>query len=133
MAEDDSNWSDILGWGEEERQELRYAGYSFYREGRYEQAHTFFSALVVLDSKSLYDQQTLGAIHLQLGNNEKALDFLNEALKIDPTDETTLLNKTKALLMIGKKNDALAIANRLQRSADPYLSNDAQALLLAYS
>lgn len=133
MAETELDWGDILGWGEEQKQDLRYAGFSFYREGRYEQAHTFFAALEVLDPKNLYDKQTLGAINLQLGNNEKALDLLNEALKMDPTDEQTLLNKTKALLMLGKKSDAFAIAKRLQKSADPILSNDAMALLLAYS
>lgn len=127
------NWAEILGWGEEQCQDLRFAGFSLYRDGRYEQAYTYFAALVELAPDSHYDHQTLGAIQLQLGNNEKAIEILDIALKMDPTDEITLLNKTKALLMIGKKNDALAIACRLQNSADPYLANDAQALMLAYS
>ncbi len=127
------NWAEHLGWGEEQFQDLRFAGFSLYRDGRYEQAYTYFAALVELAPDSHYDHQTLGAIQLQLGNNEKALDILDKALEMVPTDEVTLLNKTKALLMVGKKAEALAIAKKLQSSADPYLANDAQALTMAYS
>ena len=126
-------WAEILGWGEEQFRDLRCAGFSLYRDGRYEQAYTYFAALVELAPESHYDHQTLGAVQLQLGNNEKALEVLDKALAMVPQDEVSLLNKTKALLMLGKKKDALSIAAKLQNSSNPYLANDAQALIMAYS
>ncbi|NGX60647.1 MAG: hypothetical protein K940chlam9_00113 [Chlamydiae bacterium] len=127
------NWKEILGWGDEQLAELRLAGFSFLRQGHYEKALLFFEGLVVLDPKSAYDIQTLGALYLQMGKGLKALSALNQALTLDPKHEPTLLNKSKALLQLHRKQEALALANVLKMSKDPTIMDDAIALMLAYS
>lgn len=125
-------WRDSLGWTEEQLEELRYAGYSYIRQGKYDIALPFFEALNVLDPDSAYDSQTLGAIYLQIGKADKALIYFDKALKIETDHAPTLLNMCKALLMLGKKDEALRLAQILTREQDQYIRNVARALLLAY-
>lgn len=127
------NWSDILGWQEEHLEEIRFSGFSFLREGKYDKARLFFETLLILDSNSTFDRQMLGAVYLQMGENDKALYQLDKALALDPSHEPTLMNKAKALLMLGKKQEALDILKILKNSSDFQLSNDAQALSIAHS
>jgi tetratricopeptide (TPR) repeat protein len=127
------NWLEILGWNQEELEDLRFVGYSYIKQGHYDIAISFFEALVILSPNNPYDLQTLGAIYLQKGNNLKALNFLELALKLDPTHAPTLLNRTKALFALGYKRQALMQAHHLTTHEDPLVANQASALLLAYS
>jgi len=127
------NWLEVLGWGTEHLQGLRFAGFSLLRQGHYEPAILYFKALAILEKSNAYDQQTLGALYLQIGKNEEALEQLDRALLLDPGHEPSLLNKTKALLMMGRKPEAFMLAKKLQISSHPTIANDASALVLAYS
>jgi len=127
------NWRDILGWTNDQLEELRFSGFSFLREGHYQKALIFFEALIILDPVNAYDAQTLGALYLQMGENAKALSTLNHALELDPTHEPTLLNKAKALLGAHQNREALDIVARLEKSGDPAIAGDAAALRTAYA
>jgi tetratricopeptide (TPR) repeat protein len=127
------NWRESLGWSDEILEEMRSAGYAYIRQGKYDIALPFFEALSVLDPESSYDTQTLGAIYLQMNNPAKALKCFDKALKIDGDHAPTLLNLTKALFMLGKKEEGLKLANILKNEANQSISNMAKALILAYS
>jgi tetratricopeptide (TPR) repeat protein len=127
------DWLNRLGWNEEQIEDLRQTGYAYIRQGKYDIALPFFEALCVLSQNYAYDAQTLGALYLQMGNPAKALKYLDRALKIDADHGPTLLNLTKALFMLGKKDEGLKLANILKNEPDPYISNTAKALILAYS
>ncbi len=128
----DVNWLEILGWGNEEIGDLRYVAYSYIRQGIYDVALTFFDALNVLSPPSAYDLQTIGALHLQLGNGLKALDFLDRALKMEPGHVLTQLNRAKALFMLGYKRQGLLQSLELEKSPDREVAVQASALVLAY-
>lgn len=125
-------WKEVLGWQNEELDDLRYIAYSYIKQGIYDVALTVFDALIVLAPPTSYDLQTLGALHLQIGNGLKALDYLDRALKADPTHPPTQLNRAKALLMLGYKRQGLIQAVELEKSDDPELAAAAAALILAY-
>ena len=127
------NWRKSLGWTEEQLEDLRYTGYAYIRQGKYEIALSFFEALTVLDQDSAYDAQTLGALYLQLGNPQKALKCFDKALKLEADHAPTLLNLCKAFFMLGKKEEGLKLANILKNEPDPVIANSAKALILAYS
>jgi|SRR5579862_85970 len=129
----DVDWISILGWGEEELEDLRLVGYSYIRQGKYDIATTFFEALVVLIPSSIYDVQTLGALYLQRGNNLMALNYIEKAIKLDPTHAPTLLNRTKVLFALGYKKQALAQAHLLEKNPETLIASQAQALILAYT
>lgn len=125
-------WQEILGWGEGEINDLRYVAYTYIKQGVYEIALTFFDALAVLTPPIPYDLQTIGALHLQLGNGLKALDFLDRALKMEPGHLLTQLNRAKALFMLGYKRQALVQVLELEKCPDKEIATQASALVLAY-
>ena len=126
------NWLEILGWGPEELDDLRYTAYSYIKQGIYDVALTFFNALTILSPPLSYDLQTIGALHLQLGNGLKALDFLDRALNMGPGHLPPQLNRAKALFTLGYKRQGLAQALELEKCPDPEISAQASALVLAY-
>jgi tetratricopeptide (TPR) repeat protein len=124
---------EILGWGEEQINDLRYVGYQYLKQGKYDIAIKFFEALTVLDPENLYDLQTLGALYLEIGKNVEALNYLDRSLKIKPNHFPSLLNRTKALFGLGYKKQGLALAQTLKTCPDKNISSQAEALILAYS
>jgi len=126
------NWMEKLGWGEKDVQDLRFVGYSYIKQGHYDTALKFYEALVVLDPSSVYDKQTLGAIYLELGKYREALKQIDEALTLEPTHEETLLNRAKALFLLGYNSQGRTLATRLMNATKERIKNNAEALLMAY-
>jgi len=126
------DWKEVLGWKKGEVDDLRLVAYSYIKQGIYDVALTFFDAISVLEPPSAYDLQTLGALHLQLGNGLKALDYLDRALKANPLHPQTQLNRAKALFMLGYKRQGLMQAMELEKSENPEISTAASALILSY-
>lgn len=126
------NWTEVLGWGAEEIGDLRYVAYTYIRQGIYDVALTFFDALAILTDPIAYDLQTVGALHLQLGNGLKALDYLDRALKMEPGHLPSLLNRAKALFMLGYKRQAFLQVAELEKCSDPQIASQAAALVLLH-
>ncbi|MDB6081046.1 MAG: hypothetical protein JWO53_318 [Chlamydiia bacterium] len=127
------NWFEKLGWTEEHLEEIRNAGYSYIRQGKYEMALPFFDALSVLNPEDSYDIQTLGAIYVQLNQPKKAIKYLDRALQLEGDHSATLLNLAKAFFMSSKVAEGLKLAAVLQKDPNPFISSTASALILAYS
>lgn len=126
------DWLKILGWDENEIADLRSAGYSFIQQGVYPTALKYFEALSILSPNNSYDLETLGALHLQLGNGLQALDYIDKALKMESMNLQTRLNRAKALFMLGYRRQGLLQAMDLQKSQDPKIASQATALVMAY-
>ncbi|MCE5295322.1 MAG: type III secretion chaperone [Chlamydiales bacterium] len=127
------NWLKKLGWQEEQLDEIRNAGYSYIRQGKYNIAIPFFEALVILNPDNSYDAQALGALFVQVNEPTKAIKYLDRALQLEADHSPTLLNLTKAFFMSGKKEDGIRLARVLQNDPNPYIAGTASALLMAYS
>jgi tetratricopeptide (TPR) repeat protein len=128
----DIEWSSLFGWKEAELDDLRFVGFSYIKQGKWDIALSFFEALALLAPNQLFDLQTLGALYLQKGNHFIALNYIEKALKLDPKHEPTLLNKMKTLFALGFRKQGLAQAEELSKSRDPSISSNAQAFVLAY-
>lgn len=126
------DWLLALNWSKEHIEDFRVVGYAYIRQGKYDIALPCFEALNILDPENAYDAQTLGALYLQLNQPAKALKIFEKALTLETDHGPTLLNIAKALFLVGKKEDALRIANVLQNETDPFISSMAKALVLAY-
>jgi len=127
-----TNWLQMLGWNEEQLEDLRFTGYSYIQQGHYKTALTFFEGLITLQPDSLYDLQTLGGLYLEEGNALQSLHYLDRALRIDPLHLETLLNRTKALFMLGYKKQAIAQAQELEKCKNSEIAKQANALLLTH-
>lgn len=129
----DIKWLDFLDWGNAELEDLRFVGFSYLKQGKYDIALTFFEALVVLEPENAYNLQTLGALHLQLNHNLEALNYIERSLKLEPDHLPTRLNKAKALFALDYKRQALREAEELSKCEDTSIADKASALLLAHS
>ena len=127
------DWLNFLGWDDTQIKDLRSLAYRYVEQGIYEVALTFFDALTILAPENAYDLQMLGAIHLQLGQGLKALDYLDRALKLDPSHQITQLNRAKTLFMLGYKRQGLAQASELEKSPNPNIADPAKALILTHA
>lgn len=128
----DINWAENLGLKQESIEDLRFVGYSYLKEGHFDIAITLFNAIAILSDNNVYDLQTLGALYLQTGNNLLALNYLEQALRKDPHDEKTQLNRIKALFSLGYKKQALVQATKLSRHSNLKIANQVEALLLSH-
>lgn len=126
------DWKNELKWTPDHLEDLRYTGYAYLRQGKYDIAITFFEALSIIDPNSAYDAQTLGALYLQKEDPKTAIKWLDRALKIEADHGPTLLNMCKALFMIGKKEEGLKLAHILKKEPNLGIANVASALILAH-
>jgi tetratricopeptide (TPR) repeat protein len=125
-------WLDLLGWNEEQISDLRYTAYMYIREGVYDVALTFLDAIAILAPPLPYDLQTLGALYLQKGDGLKALDYLDRAVKMEPSHWPSQLNRAKALFMLGYQRQGILLATDLEKCPDRAIASQASAILLAY-
>lgn len=125
-------WLEVLKLNEDQLEDMRLAAYAYIRQGKYQIALNLFEGLGILDPENAYDAQTLGALYIQLNQPQKALVFLDRALKYDGDHTPTLINLCKALFMLGRKEDGLRLARILSKDPSPAIANVAKALLLAF-
>jgi tetratricopeptide (TPR) repeat protein len=126
-------WRDVIGWNQDQIDELRAIGYSYLRQGQLKLAHTFYEALAVLEPSSLYDLRTLAGLRDLMGNSEGAIEIYNKVLAMEPGDPFSSLGLAKALLASGQQVAALERLRPLSTNPNPRIASDAQALILAYS
>jgi tetratricopeptide (TPR) repeat protein len=132
------NWLKRLGWDHNQLEDIRFVGYHYIRQGKYEIAQTFFEALIAiiadkpLDEQLPYDYETLGAIYLQLGDNIRSLRYLERSLQMDSNSLDAQLNKIKALIGLKRVHSAMKLAKCLVGCKDPIISDRAEALILAH-
>lgn len=127
------NWKEILDWDEDYIEDLRVTAFLYIREGQYEIARTFCEALAILNPDELHDQATLGALYLQINKPIQALTYLDKAYSMDPKNNLVEMNRIKAMLQLGYRQEGLKLLNSfILKCKDPYMSADAEALKLAY-
>ena len=129
----DIDWMETLGWSEEHIDDLRNAGYSYIRQGKYDIAISFLQALTILDGLEAYDWQTLGGLYLEIGQHERAIKTLETALTLARDHGPTRLNLAKTYLAVGRIGEAIKLAKSLQRDKNKTVASVARALVLAYT
>jgi predicted Zn-dependent protease len=127
------NWLEALGWGHQQLSDLRCAAWSHLRQGQYKKALILLEALTILAPDDAYAFREVGALYLQLGDSMKAIEWLDQALLLDPAHLPSQVNKAKALLLLGYRNEGLALAHSLAQSADRLIQDRSTALVMAYS
>lgn len=127
------NWLEIVEWNENTLEDLRFVGYTYIKQGHYAIALKFFENLVKVPAHpDVYDVQTLGALYLELNNNVSALHFLEKAIGLDPSHEPTLINRAKALFVLGYRRQGLSQLDPLKTSKDENVRNQALAMSMSY-
>jgi tetratricopeptide (TPR) repeat protein len=105
-------------WKPEEIRLVAELGYGLAQQGRNEEAITIFEGLAALAPATAYFQAALGALRLRVGDLEIALNHLNAALEIDPTDISALTSKGEVLMRLGHQQAAISNLECVLRYAD---------------
>ncbi len=100
-------------WNKDEIRIISEIAYSLAQQGRYGEAVVIFEGLLAIAPATAYFQSALGALYLRLKNADKALDFLNAALKLEANDIVTLVNRGEANLL---KGDATAARTDFEKA-----------------
>lgn len=86
---------------------LLQTGYTFFQEGRLEQARNIFGGLAILDPANPYVHGILGSIAQQEGRSDLALLHYDRALALGPPEVNILVNRGEVSLRLGRFEDAL--------------------------
>lgn len=101
------------GWNKDEIRIISEIAYSLAQQGRLNEAIVIFEGLLAVAPVTAYFQAALGALYLRLKNADKAIDFLNAALKIETNDIVSLVNRGEAKLL---KGDLAAAREDLEKA-----------------
>lgn len=93
-------------WNKDEIRIISEIAFSLAQQGRYQEAVVLFEGLVAIAPATAYFQSALGALYLRLKNIDKAIDYLDAALKIEETDVVSLVNRGEAHLLDGNFTQA---------------------------
>jgi Flp pilus assembly protein TadD len=88
-------------WDTSEIRIISEIAYALAQQGRAREAIVLFEGLVALAPATAYFQAALGALCLRLKNFPRAIEHLDAALKIEPNDVVSLVNRGEAKLRAG--------------------------------
>jgi len=88
-------------------------GVALFDQNKFQFAIDEFEFILNEDHNFTSAYANLGYIYFSLGKKQKALQYYNYALKLDPHHETTLINKAEFLLLDNKKKDAFICVDKV--------------------
>jgi tetratricopeptide (TPR) repeat protein len=90
---------------------LMQTSFTMFQEGRLNEAAAILEGLIVLDRENAYAHGLLGAVHQQKSENDSAIACYGNAIKSNPRDIQSLVNRGEIYLtqrnMIAAMNDFL--------------------------
>ncbi len=105
-----------LGWTDEDIYRVSERAHSLLKEGHHEEAAVLFQGLIVVDEKNAYCWNGLAACHLARGDVARALEVLNELLRLTPGDAQGRARRCEALLRLGRLGEAFEDLEWLRQS-----------------
>ena len=95
-------------WNKDEMRIISEIAYALAQQGRHREAIVMFEGLLAIAPATAYFQAALGALHLRLKDFSKAVEYLDAALEIEPSDLVSLVNRGEAKMRLEKTDDARA-------------------------
>lgn len=86
--------------------EMAIVGFSQYEQGRYDEAQTIFTGLMELDQNESYYRTALGAVFLAKEDLDAAERCFNHAIKLNPKEIASFVNRGEVYLRQGKVMEA---------------------------
>lgn len=106
-------------WEKSEIRIISEVAYSLAQQGRNLEAVVLFEGLLTIAPATAYFQAALGALLLRTKNFSRAIEHLDAALKIEPGDIVSLVNRGEAKLRGGSLQEArIDLENATQRKLE---------------
>ena len=98
----DITWAQLEGMTMEEAYAIADLGYTFYEQGKYDDAQTLFEGLVISNPYDGYFHTMLGAIYAKKDMHEEAAEEYSIAIELDPENISAYVNRGELLLQHGE-------------------------------
>jgi type III secretion system low calcium response chaperone LcrH/SycD len=95
-------WAQLEGMTMEEAYAIADLGYTFFEQGKYDDAQTIFEGLVIGNPYDGYFHTMLGAIYAKKGMHEEAAEEYSIAIELDPENISAYVNRGELLLQHGE-------------------------------
>lgn len=105
---------DLMKYGPDQMVMLTEMAYTFFQEGRYEEARVLFEGLVALDMNNAYFYRALGAVAQRMGKNDTAIRYYQRALKLNDSEPEVWANMGEILLVEGELERALGCLEKAE-------------------
>lgn len=134
FLEDKISLAEIRGISREQLFQLSDAGFTKFRHGRLDEAERIFQGLIVLDHRNAYFHAMMGAIHQKKDRPIEAILEYSQAVKINPKDVATFVNRGEIYLRhknFRKAAEDFRSAIILDMSGANLWANRARSLVIA--
>src|SRR5688572_11777181 len=107
----------IPSWTDDEVYLVAVRGHSLFLQGRYAESAAIFEGLHAVRPRDFYCANALAALYIQLGQIERAIDILSEALSSQPDHLETRARRCEAYVMAGRLAEARKDGEVLRRAS----------------
>ena len=98
FLEDKISLAEVKGMKRSDLLKLADAGHVKYKHGRLEEADKIFQGLIMLDHRNAYFHSMMGAVHQKGDKPVEAIMEYNRALKLNPYDSVSRVNRGEIYL-----------------------------------
>lgn len=107
-------WAEVKNVPQNLLKFLATVAYQSFKSGDLKKAEILFKGLAILDHKNWYYRAGLGAVYQKQGLYEEAAEEFGFALKLNPEEVTSLVNRGQCHLRLGDREAALEDFERVK-------------------
>jgi type III secretion system low calcium response chaperone LcrH/SycD len=107
-------WAEVKNVPQNLLKFLATVAYQSFKSGDLKKAEILFKGLAIMDHKNWYYRAGLGAVYQKQGLYEEAAEEFGFALKLNPEEVTSLVNRGQCHLRLGDREAALEDFERVK-------------------
>lgn len=130
-ADGKATLKDVRGYTDEQLYSIARTAYTFYYQGKIEEARTLFQGLYAVNPLDSYFAKALGVVEFAAGNAQGAITAYDVAIKLSPEDAAAYVGRAEVKIAMGQKAGAIEDLRRASQivDTDDPLSAKVSALL----
>ena len=109
---------DVRGYTDEQLYSIARTAYTFYYQGKIEEARTLFQGLYAVNPLDVYFAKALGVVEFAAGNAQGAVTAYDVAIKLSPEDAAAYVGRAEVKLALGQKAQAVDDLRRAAQIVD---------------
>ena len=106
-ADGKATLKDVRGYTDEQLYSIARTAYTFYYQGKLEEARTLFQGLYAVNPLDSYFAKALGVVEYAAGNAQGAISAYDVAIKLSPEDAAAYVGRAEVKLALGQKAQAV--------------------------
>ena len=123
----------IVGLTEQELYAIACQGYTFFLQGKNQQALVIFEGLIAVDPRNAYAYQALGSIYWRNSEPHKAIKQFTYAIRVNPSAISTYISRAEIYVSLNQfmkaRQDLMHVLQHATTPDHQVLINKAKAIL----